>query len=96
MVTQFFDLGTASNGLGSWKRPTIQYTDRNSSDPTSVIATPVDLYTKSPGIGPFMGGYGFGIRSTLLGYFLKLDAGWPMEGFFKGSPKWYFSLGFDF
>jgi hypothetical protein len=96
MVTQFIDLGTASNGLGDWKRPTIQYTDRNASDPSSVAATPIDLYTKSPGIGPFMGGYGFGIRSTLLGYFLKLDAGWPMGGFFQGSPKWYFSLGFDF
>ena len=33
---------------------------------------------------------------ALLGYFLKVDAGWPMGGFFKGKPAWYFALGFDF
>jgi hypothetical protein len=47
-------------------------------------------------IGPFAGGYGFGVRSTLLGYFMKLDAAWPMKGVFKGKPIYYFSLGFDF
>jgi hypothetical protein len=48
------------------------------------------------GLGPFAGGYGFGVRSTLLGYFMKLDAGWPMKGVFIGKPVWYFALGFDF
>jgi hypothetical protein len=51
---------------------------------------------KSGGIGPFSGGYGFGARSTLLGYFLKFDAGWPMDGIFKGKPQLYFALGLDF
>jgi len=32
----------------------------------------------------------------LLGYFLKFDAGWPMNGFFKGKPVLYLSLGLDF
>jgi len=31
-----------------------------------------------------------------LGYFMKLDAGWPMKGVFVGKPVWYFALGFDF
>jgi hypothetical protein len=48
------------------------------------------------GLGPFAGGYGFGVRSTLLGYFMKFDAGWPMKGIFKGKPVLYFALGFDF
>ncbi|MDP3667872.1 MAG: hypothetical protein Q8R50_14405 [Sediminibacterium sp.] len=47
-------------------------------------------------IHDFAGGYGFGIRSTLLGYFMKLDAGRPMKGVFVGKPIWYFALGFDF
>jgi hypothetical protein len=51
---------------------------------------------KVGGIGPFAGGYGFGARSTLLGYFLKFDAGWPMEGFFRGKPILYLSMGLDF
>jgi hypothetical protein len=32
----------------------------------------------------------------LFGYFLKVDAGWPMVGLFTGKPIWYFSLGLDF
>jgi hypothetical protein len=32
----------------------------------------------------------------MLGYFLRLDAGWPMGGFFNGKPQWYFAMGLDF
>ena len=51
---------------------------------------------KSGGIGPFAGGYGFGARSTLLGYFLRVDVAWEMNGVFRGKPSWYFAMGFDF
>ncbi|MFD2919451.1 hypothetical protein ACFS6H_07035 [Terrimonas rubra] len=47
-------------------------------------------------LGPFAGGYGFGARTTLLGYFLRVDAAWEMNGFFHTKPKWYFGIGFDF
>jgi hypothetical protein len=57
---------------------------------------PITVVQRAGGVGPFAGGYGFGARSTLLGYFLKIDAGWPMNGFFKDKPFWYFALGFDF
>lgn len=88
-LTQFIDLGSAWNGAyNNLARPNITYTDPN--DPT------VTVNIKAPGIGPFLGGYGFGARSTLLGYFLKFDAGWPMNGFFKGKPIYYFSMGLDF
>jgi hypothetical protein len=52
---------------------------------------------KTGGVGPFVGGYGFGTRSTLFGYFLRVDAGWPMGGkVFGGKPMWYLALGLDF
>jgi hypothetical protein len=51
---------------------------------------------KAGGIGPFAGGYGFGVRSTLLGYFLRLDSGWEMNGLFKGEPFLHFAMGLDF
>lgn len=87
-LVQFIDLGTAWNGAyNKLKRPSITYSD---VDPT------VQIHIKAPGIGPFLGGYGFGARTTLLGYFLKADAGWPMNGLFKGKPIWYFSMGMDF
>lgn len=93
-IIQFIDLGSAWNGkYNALKRPTSVY--RN-EPPYPDDGGVVVVQLKTPGIGPFAGGYGFGARSTLLGYFLRLDAGWPMTGFFKGKPVWYFSLGLDF
>ena len=87
-LTQFIDLGTAWNGkYNGIKRPGDVISDANS---------PVLVKLDAGGLGPFAGGYGFGVRSTLLGYFMKLDAAWPMKGVFKGKPIYYFSLGFDF
>lgn len=93
MLTQFIDIGTAWNGAyDDFKRPEIVYQDYdNSGQPT-----PVSIRKKAGGFGPFAAGYGFGARSTLLGYFLKYDVGWPMNGFFKGRPVMYVSLGLDF
>ncbi len=86
-LTQFIDLGTAWNGAyNALKRPEISY---NSGGLTTVRV-------KAGGIGPFAGGYGFGARSTLLGYFVKFDASWQMNGFFRGKPQTYISLGLDF
>jgi hypothetical protein len=88
-LIQFVDLGTAWNGAyNKLERPTITY-------PPGAGGF-VSIKTKAGGIGPFVGGYGFGVRSTLLGYFLKLDAGWPMDRFFRGKPSWYFGMGLDF
>ncbi len=87
-LVQFFDFGTAWNGAyRKIERPGIVYSQPN---------IPITVSTRAGGIGPFAGGYGFGARSTLLGYFLRLDAGWNMSGFFKGAPIWYFSMGMDF
>lgn len=87
-ITQFIDLGTAWNGnYNSIKRPEVTYNNQT-GDVTGRI--------KAGGIGPFAGGYGFGARSTLLGYFIKFDAAWPMNVFFKGKPVMYLALGLDF
>ncbi len=85
-VIQFFDLGTAWNGAYSKiERPQVVYP-----------GSPVSIKIKAGGIGPFVGGYGFGVRSTLLGYFIRLDSGWEMNGFFRGKPLLHFALGMDF
>ncbi len=85
-LTQFIDLGTAWNGAyNKLSRPNVIYG-----------TGPVQVKVKAGGVGPFAGGYGFGLRSTLLGYFLKLDAGWPMNGFFRNKPILYFAMGLDF
>lgn len=48
-----------------------------------------------PGSKAFGVGYGAGLRTTLLGYFMRLDAAWNIEGR-TTKPIWYFSLGTDF
>ncbi|OQP64885.1 hypothetical protein A3860_19230 [Niastella vici] len=85
-VIQFIDLGSAWNGkIKNISRPSVSYG-----------GTPVEVLIKAGGIGPFVGGYGFGARSTLLGYFLRLDAGWEMNVFFRGKPYLHFAMGVDF
>lgn len=88
-LVQFVDLGTAWNGrYDNFERPTVVY----SSSSTQGIY----VRQKAGGIGPFAGGYGFGARSTLLGYFIKFDVAWQMDGLFQGKPQTYLALGLDF
>jgi hypothetical protein len=85
-LVQFFDLGTAWNGkYDKLERPSVPYG-----------SAPVTVKLKAGGLGPFAGGYGFGARSTLLGYFVRFDAAWQMDGFFRGKPQTYIALGVDF
>ena len=83
----FMDIGTAWNEKLSFK-------DANYT--TYVNPEGVVVRIKEGFLGPFVGGYGFGARTTLLGYFLRVDAGWPMTGFFRGKPLVTFAMGVDF
>jgi hypothetical protein len=89
-IVQFFDLGTAWNGkYNGLKRPEVTYMYPANAQSLYVLV-------KAGGIGPFAGGYGFGCRSTLLGYFLRFDAGWQMNTFFQDKPVLNVSMGVDF
>lgn len=87
-VIQFIDLGTAWAGpVKNIARPSMEYPNETGN---------ITVKLKAGGLGPFVGGYGFGVRSTLLGYFLRLDAGWEMRGFFRNKPILHFAMGVDF
>jgi hypothetical protein len=87
-LVQFIDLGTAWNGTyNKLKRPSVSYGQAGS---------PVSVKIQAGGVGPFAGGYGFGARSTLLGYFIRFDAAWEMNTVFGNRPKMYLALGLDF
>ena len=45
---------------------------------------------------PWMMGYGGGLRTVLLGYFMKLDFAWPIEDNVVGDTRIYLTLGHDF
>lgn len=87
-LVQFVDLGSAWNGTyNKIKRPELVYVNTDQD---------VTVKLRAGGIGPFVGGYGFGARSMLFGYFVRVDAGWPMNVLFSGKPIWYLALGIDF
>jgi len=87
-LISFFDIGTAWSGL-------TPYSDKNyynkiieHREPFTVI---VDV--ERP---PFVYGYGWGVRSKLFGYFVRIDWSWGVEGNFHHGRKVYFSLTKDF
>ncbi|MFY0252736.1 hypothetical protein ACDQ55_02160 [Chitinophaga sp. 30R24] len=86
-VTSFIDIGTA------WNK-SLNFKDANYTTYTDVSG--VSTRIKEGFLGPFVGGYGFGARTTIAGYFLRVDAGWPAIAFFRGNPIWYFGMGVDF
>lgn len=91
-LVQFLDLGTAWNGnFRDADRPTQVFTP-----PADQVNNPLRVLLKPGGAGPFAGGYGFGARSTLFGYFLRADFGWGMNGFFRGNPRLHVGFGLDF
>jgi hypothetical protein len=85
-IVQFFDVGTAWNGaFDKIERPGVIYG-----------TPPLTVRVRAGGIGPFAGGYGFGARSTLLGYFMRFDVAWEMNNFFRDKPMLYVAMGLDF
>lgn len=86
-ITSFMDIGSAWNGSLKLKDNSRQ----------TYASQRVIVQVKNSNLGPFVGGYGFGARTKIAGYFLRVDAAWPMSnGIFNGKPMWYFALGVDF
>lgn len=86
----FLDAGSAWNGLlPNADANTNTYTLGPDNQANNVI-----LNINVTGQSGLAMGYGAGVRTMLLGYFLRLDAAWNIEGSTK--PIWYFSLGTDF
>ena len=45
---------------------------------------------------PWLMSYGFGLRTVLMGYYLKFDLAYPIEDLEQQKPKFYVTLGYDF
>ena len=87
----FADVGSA------WSGPN-PYSDDNYFNTTVVggeEGDPVKVILRNQD-EPIISGYGFGVRSRFLSYFIKLDFGWGLEDGSWNSPKSYLSVGLDF
>lgn len=72
-VIAFGDIGTAWTGKSPWD-------DKNSLNTYVITApgNPITVIIKNKR-DPIVGGFGWGVRSRLLGYFVRLDWAWGVE-----------------
>lgn len=84
----FYDIGTSWSGKPPFNGETSVSFDRIKSGPFQID---VKNY-----LNPWLYSYGFGMRSVMLGYYLKIDMAWPVMNYEVGSPAWMFTFGFDF
>ena len=87
-VVGFFDVGSAwcgkspSDSCNVYNRYYVHY------PPVTMV---VDI--ERP---PVVEGFGFGLRSKLLGYFVRLDFAWGVEASYIHPMQFYLSLAYDF
>lgn len=92
-IAGFFDIGSAYNGLTPFNQdnPFITEQVTPGGQQTPVVVN-VKYYRN-----PTVMGTGFGVRTILLGYFMKLDWAWGIDGgIVERKPMWMFSLSKDF
>ncbi|MCW3070835.1 MAG: hypothetical protein JWO44_725 [Bacteroidetes bacterium] len=87
-IIVFGDVGTA------WTGPN-PYSDKNSLNTQVIYQDPLEITLKTQH-NPIVGGYGWGIRSRLFGYFIRLDRAWGVQDGIVLKPIWHLSLSLDF
>lgn len=87
-VVGFGDIGTAWTGPTPYSKTNSLFRKEYPGNPISVVVT--------KDIEPIVAGYGFGLRSRILGYFLRADWAWGLDDGVKQKRIFYFSLGLDF
>ncbi len=86
--TGFFDIGSAWSGESPFNQD-----NRISNERISEGAFTIDLRNYR---NPWLYSYGFGFRTMLLGYYVKLDVAWPVEDFLVQDTRFHVTLGYDF
>lgn len=89
-VNLFYEIGSAWNGSSPFNKDNSINT-RNIGGPPLPFSAVVTNYQN-----PFLSSYGFGIRSMMFGYYMKMDLGWGIKNFIVQRPKLQVSLGYDF
>jgi hypothetical protein len=87
-VVGFGDLGTAWTGLHPYADDNFLFTNR-------IQQAPLNISVKVQK-DPIVGGFGFGARTRLLGYFIRADLAWGVEDLVVQPSVFYLSLSLDF
>lgn len=86
--TGFFDIGSAWSGKSPF--------NTNNSISTETISEGSFVINIKKYQNPWLYSYGAGVRSMVLGYYLKLDVAWPVEDYTVNDPRVMLTLGYDF
>jgi len=84
----FFDVGSAWTGVSPFSPDNSISTIRIGD---STFEAEIQTFKN-----PWLMGYGAGMRSVVLGYFMKFDLAWPVDDNEANGAKFYFTLGHDF
>lgn len=87
-ICAFADAGTSWVGL-------TPYSEENSINRRHVTTGPLHITIESIR-NPIVEGFGFGIRSMLLGQFIRLDYAWGIEDWQLAGQQIFLSAGLDF
>jgi hypothetical protein len=87
-VIAFGDIGTAWSGLHPWA-------GNNEWDNDVITNGPVKVVVDT-GREPIVGGFGFGLRSLVFGYFVRADWAWGVENYDVLPSIFYLSFSLDF
>jgi len=87
-VVGFFDVGSA------WTGPS-PYSDENAFNNTTIETGNITIEIEN-NRDPVIYGYGFGLRSKLLGYFIRADWAWGVDDGITLDRVFYVSLALDF
>lgn len=87
-IVGFGDLGSAWLGLNP-------YSEENVMVPHTYYQRPILVTVKEPR-NPLVGGLGTGLRTTLMGYFVRFDVAWGIEEMKVTKPRYVLSFSLDF
>ena len=87
-IVGFGDIGTAWTGLHPWSNDNFLFTNNIQRPPLNIT---VKVQKE-----PVVGGFGFGARTRLLGYFIRGDVAWGVEDGKVLPAIFYLSLSLDF
>ncbi len=87
-IVGFGDVGSAWTGLHPFDDDNYLFTNKIEQAPLNI--------TVKVQKDPIVGGFGFGARTRLLGYFIRADLAWGVEDMVVQPSVFYLSLSLDF
>lgn len=88
-LTAFTDVGSAWSGISP-------FTQNNNINREIIGNNQPFVAEVTNYISPWLFGYGAGLRTLFLGYYVKMDVAWGVLNYRVQTPKIYLTIGYDF